>query len=91
MHEANSTAALAFATKVGGENASSVTNSDIVNPMPHTHPTPQICFQVIPSGKLARPLRTANQLKSAMPTGFPRHNPNSTPKPSGVNVVRKVP
>lgn len=47
-------------------NANSVTNSDIVNPIPPKTPTPTSCIQVTFTGSVAKPARDASQQAKQM-------------------------
>ena len=63
------------------------TNSDIVKPIPARNPPPSTTGHVTPSGRLATPHRTASQLNSRMPTGFPTNSPAATARATGLVIA----
>lgn len=61
------------------ENASSVTNKDIVNPIEARSPNPKRFLIFIPSGKGAIFSFVHNHVKPTTPTTFPTNKPKATP------------
>ncbi len=65
-------------------NASPAMNSDIVNPIPASRPTPTRCMVRTPAGRPASPKRTAAQEKSPTPMGLPISRPSAIPSTTGL-------
>ena len=77
--EARKMPTLACVSSASSTNDSSVTNSATVKPMPAIRPTATTPGQVTPDGSSA-PKRTAIQMASATPRGFPMSSPSPTPR-----------
>src|SRR5690606_11566796 len=72
---------LASATYIGLAKESIPMNMDIVNPIPASKPTPNICIQLAPRGsELIFNLLHKYEVTS-IPIGLPTNNPNPIPKP----------
>ena len=53
---------------------------DMVNPMPANIEAPHSCFQLLPSGSVAQPLRINHQHNKRIPNCFPMNKPAMMPK-----------
>lgn len=70
-----STANFASSMSIGSVNASIDTKIDIVNPIPPSKPTPKICFQFAPSGKVHNFNFVAIKDIPKIPTDLPTSSP----------------
>ena len=75
---------MALAITSGDSNARSAMNSDTVKPIPARAEAPTTWLQRTPSGMPARPVFTASQAATLIPTVFPRTSPRTTPRTTGL-------